>query len=355
MRSSSLGGEVILRIIYEDGSGNLIDPTNTPQVWVYDPSLDENQIELDLDSQTMTGDGPHTPTRISTGYYELVYSVPSGGQVGVWNDVWVADDEVEVFTFQVAEKLKSRIQVIGKNSLIVIELDGSIASLDGEQLGEDVVLTFSTEYDPLYASVDLVRAEVGPWIDFIPDDTINLLIHWASKEADLITPRSIGRLSGQTLGTGFRHTKILKGKNLEMYRYARTQYVIYDVACRALTLPAASNAGNIAGSGGMKRLGDLLVRESGGGIEGKGLTWKQIEEMKAQREEWKRVVNSGGTLMPGQSIGPTIAVQGIGDPDRPPLGRGWEDPSVSHYAQPTVNGKVRRAGYRKFKKTFRGS
>jgi hypothetical protein len=64
----------------------------------------------------------------------------------------------------------------------------------------------------------------------------------------------------------------------------------------------------------------------------------------AQREEWWRVVNAGGNIVPGQGLGPSVAIKGQYDPERRNIGRLWESPDEFTYMQPTSNGKVKYAG-----------
>lgn len=358
-RDGVLRGQTVrLRTVFEDDTGTLVDPASLPELYIYDESYTTEDIEAEIEAEVYTGLGPYTATRISTGYYEYAYSVPAGSSEGTWRDLWLATlgsvTSAEYFEFEVVAGAVVSLQRISSNTLIVIELDASIASSTGLTLEDDTQLAFSVTYDPLYASADLVRMEVGPWIDFIPDDTLNLLIHWASKEVDVITPSTWKKLHS----TGYEDNTVYhderSGQNVSMYRFARTKFVIYDVAYRALMLPASANAGNVSGTGGTKRLGDLLIEEGLGGMSGEGLTLEMVKEIKRLRDEWWRVVNAGGNIVPGQSLDPAIAVKGLNDPDRRKAGRLWEDNKDFPYAQPTVNSKYRRPGRRRHRFVFGG-
>ena len=160
-------------------------------------------------------------TKISDGFYEIEYTVPDE-DTGSWNDLWVVKVNgvtiYNAFSFNVVSVGGVFLQQIPNNVLVVILLDPSIADIYGNTLGEEYQLSFSTKYNPYYSS-DLIRLEVGKWLDAIPDDTISLFIHWASIEADNITGAAV--------------------RNRKMYEMARTKFVIYDVALRVLMLPVS--------------------------------------------------------------------------------------------------------------------
>ena len=123
-----------------------------------------------------------------------------------------------------------------------------------------------------------------------------------------------------------------------MYNLAKTKFVVFDVALRALTLPVDIG-------GGQKKLSDLMISKNRNFND-------TIKELKRKREEWFRVVNSGGRIVPGQGFAPSVAVKGILDPDRGKIGRGWHSSSEYPYPQPGGNQKVRRSNRRKFKTGF---
>lgn len=355
--------DIVLRVVFEDDTGALVDPEAgdylvSPTIYIYDETFDHDAIEAEYDAQVFTGLGPFTASRISTGYYEYVFTVPSGSDPGLWHDLWMSTrDSVpshEIFTFVVVEETHLTLQNLAKNQLVVVTLDSKIADVDGNTLLEDVVITYSTIYDPLYASSDLIRMEVGPWIDFIPNDTLNLFIHWASKEADAVTPKGWGNAFTVTNGDCIWNLQTSKGKNLALYKLARTKFIIYDVAMRALMLPGAANSANVSGAGQLKRLGDLTIQgPANAGFGASGLSWNQITELKRLRDEWWRVMNAGGNIVPGQSLDPSFAVKGLGDPDRRRIGRLWESTEDVYYRQPTVNTKRRRIGHRNYRFVYR--
>ena len=77
-----------------------------------------------------------------------------------------------------------------------------------------------------------------------------------------------------------------------------------------------------------------------------------IPELKKEREEWFRVTNAGGNIVPGQGLDPTFAVKGLRDPGRGTIGRGWHSTLSYNYRQPAGNIKVRKKGELKFKTGF---
>ena len=98
--------------------------------------------------------------------------------------------------------------------------------------------------------------------------------------------------------------------------------------------------------GKSKRLGDLMISDDSSftGV---------VEELKDSRDEWWRVLNARGSIVPGQGFAPTVAVKGRNTSDRRPGGRLWHSPVDVRYDQPTQNtkfssgGKRMRFGYKK--------
>ena len=308
-----VGQEVTLRAIFTDGCGKPIDVDATfPDVYLYAP----DNVPSDIDAEVTGGFATATAsvesanvTKLATGYYEITYTVPLGTEAGSWVDIWHSEinsiETYSYFNFTAMERGKVAIQSLQPNSLIVILLSEDIEDTDGNSLGHEVQLTFSTTYTPYYASPDLLRLECGGILDGIPDDTLSLMIHWSSIESDAWSKGTAG-----------------KGK---LFRTARTKFVTYDAVLRCLMLPA-----DIGGK--TKSLGDLMISNNSDFAS-------TIKELKKARDEWKRVVNSGGTIVPGQSFAPSVAVKGGSRNDRVNFGREWHKPSEVGFAVPTQNAK----------------
>lgn len=344
-RTSVLDGQTVeLKAVFVDGAGNFITPTVAPVVYIYDESVDSDTIDQEILDATYASAlaGPLTPTELATGLYELEYTVPSGGLGGMWHDVWVAGVETTtstaVLAFYVENGVDISVQSLLDNELIVVELDSSISSYTGLPLASDIQLSFITILKPFYASPDLVRMEVGPWIDFIPDATLAMMIHWSSKEADFIMtgPRS----------------------SAKRVQFARAKFVAFDAVLRSLYIPGSSSYQPGGGSGVSKRLGDLAITNSSAGAvqrTASGIDVETLGHIKSQRDEWFRVVNAGGSITPGQSLGFETAVKNRFDPDRRLGGRQWADPNCVNYEQPGVNAKTRAYGSNKGKFHFRSN
>lgn len=329
-RAVGVAGEYVdLRAALIDSQRNLITPDSTPVLYIYDESIDSETLVLEMEAGTYDSAiaGPLTATLLSTGYYSYRYLIPTSYEAGTWYDVWrsVVNGIVnqECLSFIVEEEIVIDAQTISANTMLVVELTG-VENIDNTVILEDTNLFYTTTYSPLYGSPDLVRAELGPWIDYIPDDTLALMLHWSSKEAQFIQGRR-----QESYG------------NIEL---ARTKFVVYDAALRAVNQP---NAGQPAGtsSGGEKTLGDLSIKKGNliTSIDPEILSW-----LRKQRQEWWRVVNDGGNIVPGQGLGPGYAIKGELDPDRRLTGRLWE----TNYRLPLGNTKILQPGQRRGKWTF---
>ncbi len=324
MREQAPSGETVsLRAIFRDPAGNPVDPdsvvgppiTYTLTLYIYDETATAATIQAAIDADDYSGAAitvtSSSLTRISTGFFEYLWAIPEGTDTGTWHDVWVCEingvEAADYFAIEVVETPEIEIQTIGENTLIVIVLDSSIAGDSGNTLEDEVQLSFSTRYNPYYASTDLVRLECGSWIDGIPGDTLALMIHWSSISADAYV--------GNTQYSSPR------------FQTARTKFVIFDAALRSLVLPA-----NLGGK--TKSLGDLFIKNDSN-FEA------VIADLKWEREQWARVMNAGGQIVPGQSLAPDFGVKGTYDPDRRKIGRLWAKPEDYNYQMPMTNTKSR--------------
>ena len=337
-RTGVLTGQVIdLRVVVTDATSTPVNTDALPDVYIYDSSVDIETIEAEILAATFTSAiaGPLVPTNISTGLYELEYTVPNGVDPGTWRDVWIGQidgvDVPQILDFEVKAGGDIVAQVLLNNELIIIELDESITNLAGDlSLGRDTLVSWSTIYKPLYASPDLVRLEVGPVLNVVPDDTLALMIHCSSLLADFIA--------------------IPPGCDKKRLAFARTRFVIFDSALRALLQPGIAERAGLgsASSGDKKSLADLSIVKGNGGstvaTASSGIDIDTLAYLREQRDEWFRVVNAGGCINPGQGLDPTSAIKGRFDPDRRASGRLWLNPEFYDYPQPSTNVKVHRPG-----------
>lgn len=328
------GQEITLRAVLTDVLGNFVDADSIPQVYIYPEDIDSDLMDLEIEAETYTSAiaGPLVPVRIDTGFYELTYQVPLDAETGLWRDVWIGrlsgNSFSKALSFSVINGGHVLVQQLKINELVVIELSESISSYTGMTLANDIQLSFLTVLKPYYASPDLIRMEIGPWIDFIPDSTLALMIHWSSKEADFITGKKC---------------------RIERLKFARAKFVVFDAVLRAFYLPGSSAFQPGGATGGSKTLGDLSIKAGSGALVAQtssGIDVNTLGNIRKQREEWLRIVNAGGCLMPGESLPMQGAIRGKFDPDRRRAGRLWLDPEFNHYSQPGTNSKKKQYGNR---------
>jgi hypothetical protein len=315
MKCFSLNSTVKLRVLFYN---DCKEATNVDNITLTVTKPDGNTEVFD--------DNNHTFVNVDTGYY--YYSYTGTDLEGEYKHLWNVTIDGAVVSKEDSFEVKGGGSVdfkfieLDKNELIVIELLSSIEAEDGTTLSSNEYLSFSTEYDPFYCSTDMLLMELGPWAESIPEETLALAIHWSSMEADYITCKK---------PVNDRHT------------YALTRFVMYDAAIRLLTMPT----GTSGPSGSRKELGDLLIESGQLDINIKDL----LAELKLERDEWWRVVNAGGTIVPGQGLGPTFATKGGASKD-PKISREWHDPWNTYYTQPSANSKYRKPGEKKYKSGF---
>jgi hypothetical protein len=321
----SPGDTLTLYAVFTDDAGALKDPDALPSVYLYSPDIAYEDMEEEVIAEDFSNAsyGPIEPTRISKGYYKLEYVIPAEEIEGDWFDVWVSEID-SVFSYALLSyKINAGLDVddqhIGNNTMIVIELSKEIKALVTENsLKDDLQLYFTTTYSPLYSSPSLIRLELGRWIESFNDDTIALMIHWSSKECDFI--------SGGIMEKG------------RYFAMARTKFCIYDAALRLALMPGGGLINALETIGlGKKALGDLTIDRRS--LTPSNVDNSTLEWLRTQRRDWWRVVNAGGTIVPGEGLGPTTAKLGEESPDRISIGRMWESPFEQEYWVPTVNGR----------------
>lgn len=321
-RSVAAGSTILLYCEFYtiDVTGNKVlkNPDTPPLVSIYDALHDPR------DSSITSGDAliyRASSTQVTTGIYRYSYTVPSNQITNWWFDLWeatidgIAGSAVMQFLVEGDDEGTTPLTT---NLLVTITLSDTIADTDGNTLEDDYEFWFTTEFSPMYSDPTLLRLYTGNWIRDISDETLSLMLYESSKLADDITP------AGITINTTF-------------YNNARTRFVTIDAMFRLLSIPM--------NQGGMtKSLGDLLVKREGASFI------DMLNRAQKERDEWYRVVNSGGNIGPGESFGPISVIKGQYDPDRYNAGRLWIRPGA--YDQAGANSRIKVAGKRLYKYTM---
>ena len=312
----NVSDETLLKMSFVDDCENPVDPSAI--------TLAVTKPNAAVDNFSLVA---NTILKADVGFYYIRYTPDIAGD---YSEAWEATINGTVVSISAKFEAKSGGKAAAPdcglefNSLLVLELDETIADVDGNTLGEDKIFTFSTEYNPFYASVEMLRMEVGPWVNTVPDDTIALAIHWSSLEADHVTG-------------------VIPTSN--KYDFARSRFVMYDAAIKLLTMPISSSS-----SSKKKQLGDLLIDGGGSGTDYN--LDKLVSKLSAERAEWWRVINAGGCINPGQGLGPVTASKGGSRRDANNRSREWHDPWGEYFIQPSVNSRYRRPGETKEKLGF---
>ena len=286
--------------------------------------ISPNLLELNItdpDGNVFLGN----PIEVEEGFY---YHEQNFTLKGEWIFSWSAEinNEIKIYNKIINVLDESKIEEnkfgLDFNELITVEVFKGIKSADNKEMLDSEIFSFSSEYNPFYCSTEMLRMEMGSWVDIVPDDSIALAIHWSSIEADNITS---------------------KGVISEEYYYARTRYVMYDAAVKLFSMPIS----NDKNTGKTKQLGDLLIEE------GASISYPLkdlINELKEERDEWWRVVNARGSIVLGQGLGPSSALKGSkGKLER---SREWYNPLEEYYIQPTQNSLYKSPNSNKYKHGF---
>jgi hypothetical protein len=203
-----------------------------------------------------------------------------------------------------------------ENNLVITTLKSTIESTSDVALGADDEYFFATRLNPFYAATRLVRLRMGAWGNSFADETINLAIWDASREADAIAPSSISDSDG--------------------YRRARQMYV----ACLATWY--LIGGGKIASEGQRKRLADLDVSSDSGASK------DLLEDLKDCFQRYELAMRTGGDAGYGSRLRPRVAVKGEDDLDEPAFGRQWHTGGL-----PVGNSRYSLSIWRRWYHTFR--
>lgn len=93
-----------------------------------------------------------------------------------------------------------------ENNRIRIRLRPYVAGVSGKTLKPGFKMDFLTHLDPFYSSIDLVRADIGKFIEDVEDLDIARVIHQVSKWADQVAAKPYGSINSEFPGETQRQT-----------------------------------------------------------------------------------------------------------------------------------------------------
>ena len=196
-----------------------------------------------------------------------------------------------------------------ENSMVRITLQDVRDTED--RLDREYILFFAPVINPAYATIQVIRAYVGPFIDRVPDTTIAMLILEASLTAQAISNSVI--------------------VNPALYALALRKWVQCRVAYDLLFPTMVESVGKT------KQLAEMMVAWQGISPREKVLMY---DKFLSCIEKWEEILKTGGA-----GVRPIMTIKGLYDPDRPETGRGWtKRPGAGPYANTVVPKVVGRRG-----------
>lgn len=196
------------------------------------------------------------------------------------------------------------------NRIIHIKVDGLLAS-DGGSLSGPVTFYYTTRYDPLYSSAMRIRLLAGEFLENVPDDTINQLIHYFSKQAGLMN-----------------YVPENADINPTTYANYKARWVAASVIVTLLS--GTSINANMA-----KRLGDFSVKRDGAAEELLRISTRELLEL-------THILEDGGNY--GREMEPVT--RGSDHPDAAVFGRGLS-PTDIYTVEQVPGANVRKQFYRR--------
>ena len=312
VRSVRSGQIINLRTRFLDDLNEVTEASGV-YVHIFEPNVDTTDNSLAI---VVSG----TPTYLGQGIFQYAYTVPEGGPEGTWHDKWegqLSSQELETtFSFSVltAGVFSSIENQLFNNDLVQITIPSGIMALDGTQLDSEYTFEFMTTTNPSYTNLRKVRLEVGGFIGSLEDDTIQTSILEASLEADVLT---------------FTTSRT----NSNLYLHARREYV----TCLAASM-LTNNLGNMQLKA--KTLGDLSVQYDTNGIR------DLLRKLEDCMNKWMpQLIAGGGARAATQPRG---VVKGSMDPDRPAIGRLWDNRGT----KPIANIRLKNSDQRRYMNTY---
>ena len=198
------------------------------------------------------------------------------------------------------------------NRIIHIEIEGLLA-VDGSELNGPVESYYTTCFEPFYSNAMRIRLIAGEFLNDVPDDTINQLAWYFSRQADLMNYRP--------------DRSALNPSNYKNYR---SRWV--SAATTVALISGTSINGDL-----QKRLGDLSIARSGAAQE-------LLDYLRDELIHLTHLLEDGGNY--GRNMKTTS--KAAGHPDAPILSRLFLRQDV--YDNPkkipgaNARGKFRRRG-----------
>lgn len=180
---------------------------------------------------------------------------------------------------------------LAENGIYTVELYKEVASVDGLELPDDTTWTFATVFNPYYSSVRAVRAEIGSFLESIPDLDIAREILSVSKWADQIAARPYGEINDDYLGeTQSKTTNCIFYQN----------YTKFETCIRLLNRAMTEH---MEYHGKQMEIGDLKVKSSGSMTPDSNIVLKRLETLRNKAETYLTMGRQTYSL-------PTSAIKG---------------------------------------------
>lgn len=187
-----------------------------------------------------------------------------GEPINVFGDT-ICEDNIVEFTPDPA---------FTENGIYTVEVYKGITSVEGDKLPDDISWTFATTFTPYYSSIRAVKAEIGTFLDQIPDLDIAREILAVSRWADQIAARPYGSVNDDYLGeTQSKSTNNIFYQN----------YVKFETSIRLLNRAMTEH---MQYHGRQMEIGDLKVKFSGSMTPDSNIVLKRLETLRNRAETY---------------------------------------------------------------------
>jgi len=187
-----------------------------------------------------------------------------GEPINVFGDT-ICEDNIVEFTPDPA---------FTENGIYTVEVYKGITSVEGDKLPDDISWTFATTFTPYYSSIRAVKAEIGTFLDQIPDLDIAREILAVSRWADQIAARPYGSVNDDYLG----ETQSKSTNNIFYQNYVR-----FETSIRLLNRVMTEH---MQYHGRQMQIGDLKVKSSGSMTPDSNIILKRLETLRNRAETY---------------------------------------------------------------------
>jgi len=260
------------------------------------PASSETFVSEDIHSIAVEFNHPILPESVTeVSFFVKAKKIDFGGQgILVPGDILVEDNKI----------LFSPIDPLEENTEYQVYITEEIKSTEGASLEERMMFRFLTNLSPCYSMAEIIRGDLGTFVDTFSDIDITIAIYRTSLWADQIANKPYGSQNDHLIG------EVQRSSDNKIFFH---EYVRYETGIKLLLRRIMDHS---IISSESKQLGDLSIKKSGSLVPDINVVMKRLEQLRDAA--LKKLTEGFGT-----KALPTSTILG-GQKDPYPYGRNRE-------------------------------